>query len=777
MYQMLAIPTLPQPHCQAFCLGPAVAFCRPVFCLFILTYLTSRWAIAAEVPTGAVIYKNQCANCHGPRGGGVAKKAEEPLRGKKSLSELIQVINKTMPEKKPKECTGEAARRVAKYIYDTFYLTKSNAHASRIKLSRLTVRQYLSTTADLMATFVGKPHAVESRGLSGAYYKTRRFNDKDRVLERVDPQIDFNYGAGKPDGKIPKAEAFSIRWQGGVLAEDTGDYEFIVKSENGVKLWVNNHQTPLMDRWVSSPGRPTEHRVTIRLLGGRVYPIQLDMFKFKDKSASITLMWKPPHRAAQVIPERNLMPKWMQETFVVRAAFPPDDSVSGYERGTSVSQAWDQAATAGAIETAAFVVDRLDKFSGTESGAADRAKKAKQFCHKFAQRAFRRPLSDAQKKFFIDARFKGAENVESAVRRCVLLVMKSPRFLYPGIGSSKTDDYDAAAHLAIGLWDSLPDKALLSAASRKQLHTPEQIGRQAKRMLADPRAKSKLRYFFHHWLLLDEKGDLVKDAKRFPKFDGQVASDLRTSLEMFLDEVVWSEKSDYRQLLLADYVYMNDRLAKFYGVDVPASGRFEKVPLQPKHRAGVVTHPYMLSSLAYHHLSSPIHRGVFVTRQLLGRTLKPPPQATEFKDADFDPGMTTREKVALITKPAACQSCHQVINPLGFSLEHFDAVGRYREKEQKKPINAVSPYTTTAGKTVKLDGAKRLAQLIADSRQAQGAFVDQLFHQAVKQPINAYGLTARDDLIKAFAASDYHIQQLLIEIMKVSVLYNPAEKP
>ena len=722
-----------------------------------------------------MIYKNQCANCHGPHGEGVAKKAEEPLRGNKSLSELIQVINKTMPEKKPKECTGEAAQRVAKYIHDTFYLTKKSVQPSRIKLSRLTVRQYQTSTADLAAMHPGWPRVSKERGLQGLYHKNRRFGGK--VFERVDPRIDFNFGGGKPVDKIPKAEAFSIRWQGSVIAEDTGDYEFIVKSENGVKLWVNNHKTPLMDRWVSSPGRERTHRITIRLLGGRPYPIRLEMFKFKDKTASIQLAWKPPHRAEQIIPQRNLSPQGIGITHVVGANFPPDDSVSGYERGTSVSQAWDQAATAGAIETAAFVVDQLDKFAGTESGAADRAEKAKQFCHKFAQRAFRQPLSDSQKKFFVGARFEGAENVESAVRRCVLLVMKSPRFLYPGIGSTKTDDYDAAARLAIGLWDSLPDKALLNAASRKQLHTPEQIAQQAKRMLADPRAKSKLRYFFHHWLLLDEKGDLVKDAKRFPQFDGQVASDLRTSLEMFLDEVVWSEKSDYRQLLLADYVYMNDRLEKFYGTSAPSSGRFEKVPLQPKHRAGVVTHPYMLSSLAYHHLSSPIHRGVFVTRRLLGRTLKPPPQATEFKDADFDPGMTTREKVALITKPAACQSCHQVINPLGFSLEHFDAVGRYREKEQKKPINAVSPYTTTAGKTVKLDGAKRLARLIADSRQAQGAFVDQLFHQAVKQPINAYGPTARDDLIKVFAASDYHIQKLLIEIMKVSVLYRPTEKP
>ena len=139
--------------------------------------------------------------------------------------------------------------------------------------------------------------------------------------------------------------------------------------------------------------------------------------------------------------------------------------------------------------------------------------------------------------------------------------------------------------------------------------------------------------------------------------------------------MVWSDKSDYRQLLLADHLLLNERLAKFYGVKVEGEDEC-KISFDPRQRSGVFTHPFLLA-FAYHKSSSPIHRGVFHP-QHRGPCAQAPPMAIEFMDGRFDPSLTMREKVEELTRPAACQSCLPVINPLGFSLENYDAVGRYR---------------------------------------------------------------------------------------------------
>src|SRR5262249_46231184 len=163
------------------------------------------------------------------------------------------------------------------------------------------------------------------------------------------------------------------------------------------------------------------------------------------------------------------------------------------------------------------------------------------------ERAFRRPLTDEQKQFYIQRQFDATGDVETAVKRVVLLVLKSPRFLYREIAQGPPDGYDVAARLSFGLWDSPPDAALLDAAAAGHLSTHGQVARQAERMLADPRARTKLRDFLLTWLKVDHFPDIAKNPQRFPGFDPRVVSDLRTSLELFLDEVVWDERSDFRQ--------------------------------------------------------------------------------------------------------------------------------------------------------------------------------------------------------------------------------------
>ncbi|MCA1686512.1 MAG: DUF1592 domain-containing protein, partial [Planctomycetia bacterium] len=557
---------------------------------------------------------------------------------------------------------------------------------------------------------------------------------------RVDPEVRFDFGEESPEpGKLDAAQ-FSIRWQGSVLAPETGDYEFIVQTDHSMRFWVNDLNRPLIDALVKS-GNDTEHRETIRLLGGRAYPVRLEFSKAKqgvDDSkkkkpkpvkASVSLEWKLPHRPAEVIPSRNLSPDGSPETFVVSAPFPPDDRSVGYERGTAISKAWDQATTDAAIEAAGHVSARLRELAGAGDGDDDRKARLREFCLKFAERAFRRPLDDDQKQRFVDRQFAEAGDPETAVKRVVLLVLKSPRFLYRETG---TDPYDVASRVSFGLWDSLPDAPLLEAAASGTLATRAQVSAQAERMVTDPRARAKVREFFQQWLRVENAPDIAKDPQAFPGFDEAVASDLRTSLELSVDDVVWGDRPDFRRLLLADEIFLNGRLARFYGADLSPDAPFQKVSFETGERAGVLSHPYLLATFAYTGASSPIHRGVFLARSVLGRSLRPPPQAVSPLAPDLHAGLTTRERVTLQTSPAACITCHGMINPLGFGLEKFDAVGRLRAKEKGKPVDATGVYEDRAGGQVKFNGARDLAKALAASEEAHTAFVEQLFHYLVK---------------------------------------------
>ena len=176
-----------------------------------------------------------------------------------------------------------------------------------------------------------------------------------------------------------------------MLAPETGEYEFLVKTENATRLLVNDKVRPLIDALVKS-GDDTEYRGSIYLLGGRAYPLQLELSRSKEKTSSIALEWKLPRRAFEVIPQRNLSPSSLPESFVLKTPFPPDDRSAGYERGTSVSKAWDQATADAAIEVAGYVLAHLKELSGASDGAADRDAKIREFCQRFAERAFRRPL-------------------------------------------------------------------------------------------------------------------------------------------------------------------------------------------------------------------------------------------------------------------------------------------------------------------------------------------------------------------------------------------------
>ena len=731
---------------------------------------------------------------------------------------------------------------------------RAKLNPPRVELSRLTVQQYRNSVADIIGGFGKVTKIDQRHGLHGEYFYGRGFGGRKPLLDRIDSEVKFDFGVDAPDGshivtapvpEVPKAPAspvtppkaeaeapaavqpvaadasapknagaapapkavavvktpepepkvfspkqFSISWDGSISPPETGSYEFIVRSEHAIQLWVNdlNRKNALIDAVVRSGADSEVLSGTIFLLAGRSYSIRLEFSKGREldkkglddpkkesKKASIALWWKAPHGELEIIPASVLSPARSPETLVVGTPFPPDDRSYGWERGTTVSKEWHAATTDAALEVAGYIVARLPGLSGVAADAPDAKTKLRVFARTFAERAFRRPLTDAEKLQFVDKPFDATSDLELALKRVMLLVLKSPRFLYPGVMDN--NDYAVASRLSFALWDSPPDQTLLDAAAAKKLSTRDEIAAQAERMLNAPRAHAKLREFLLTWLRVDRFQEFTKDAKSFPGFDSAVAADLRKSMELFLDNIVWSDTSDFRQLLLSNEVFLNARLAKFYGVALPAGGasdtEFSKVKWDADHRAGVLTHPYMLAGLAYPKESSPIHRGVFVVRGLLGMTLLPPPEAVAPLAPDLHPNLTTRDRVTLQTKADACIRCHGVINPLGFTLENFDAAGRFRELENEKPIDVSGQYETRTGEIAKFSGAKQLAALLAADEQVHAAFVQQLFQHIVKQPVRAYGLTLPQKLQQSFSKSNYSVRKLAVEI--ACVVAQPAK--
>ena len=717
---------------------------------------------------GYKTYQMQCADCHGKKGQGVKDEYNETLTGDWSLEKLTRYIDKAMPDDDPKLCAGKEAKLVAEYIYEAFYSPEAQLRNNppQASLARLTARQYEISLADIMVEFLGKPPLPgEKQGLNAEYFNDRGYNSKKLVYKRVDPRVDFNFGEGVPEQGKFDPKAFAIKWNGSIFAPETGIYEFIIVAENGCRLYVNDKSSKLIDAWVATR-KKTEHKAEIKLVGGRLYPLTLEFFKYKGKNASIRLEWRPPHGNRETIPTEALFPQGSASTYVVNTHFPPDDTSAGYRRGTLVTKAWAEATTFAAVELATYVSLNLDRIARTKPDDPERKKKIRDFCHKFVGLAFRHPLDEVEKKQYVDLFLEKNQYSSEGVRRVILLALKSPKFLYPGLDDDPENSRTIASRMALAMWDSIPDNSLYNLASRDLLTKDGHLQGQATRMVRDPRTKTKLLEFFHHWLELHRDEYLSKDAEDFPGFGLDLINDMRTSLDKFINEVVWEDPSaDYRNLIRADYVYANQRIAKFFKSKHQVSGEsFEKLQLDGAKRAGVLTHPYLLTQFSYSQESSPIHRGVFLTRNILGRQIKPPAEAVIFKDEDFNPDLTMREKVEKMTSPSNCQGCHSTINALGFALEGFDALGRYRERIGNKHVNTQTTYETYDGKKMELKSASDIAEIAVNSPVAQDRFIEMLFQHATKQPLTAYGPNAASQLRQNFQKNEYNIQKLFIDI-------------
>ena len=708
---------------------------------------------------GKAIFEKQCAECHGSKGQGVVGEYEKPLTGDWPLEKLIRVVEKTMPELEPNLCRGEEARLVSKYVFETFWQKPEQFSQSReITLARLTNRQFRQSVADLFAQSPGARMPVgvdrEKQGLRAAYYDVKKMNKRhQKKKDRIDPVVDFDFGSGVPLEGMNK-EGFSVLWQGSILPPETGWYEFFVHSYNGFSFWINaDGKKASIDETVVG-GKEREKSIRLFLLGGRPYPIMLDFFKFKDPIAKIRLSWKPPHGNKEIIPKEFLFQQSVPPSLIIQQKLPPDDSSYGFPRGTMIEQAWDEAITFAALEAGRFANERIDRLAQTNNEDDKRREKVENFFLEFVKYAFREPLTEKQKEFFVLSRFEESKSLSQSVEEIVLLTLKSPRFLYPewqALAKKDKDPYVVATRLSLYLWDSLPGRTFHQLMEKGNFLKKSQMEGQSKRMLEDDRAQAKFQDFLLHWLEIDQNDPPQKDRKRFPNFDDQVISDLRRSLITYLDSVVWEDRGTLEDLLRAREIPLSKKMAGYYGVKNLRDSNASAFPLYPAEdlgRKGLFTHPYLLANYSYVDQTSPIHRGVFVSRKILGRSLRPPQEAISFKSSDFDPKWTMRQKVTALTKPANCMACHDLINSTGFLLEGYDATGRVRTEDAGRTLDTKVAYFDREGNELSMSGPADLLKHSLASESSEMFFIEELFKYVAKQDPSCYKNMVNKTLLK-----------------------------
>ncbi|MBI5767335.1 MAG: DUF1592 domain-containing protein [Verrucomicrobia bacterium] len=404
--------------------------------------------------------------------------------------------------------------------------------------------------------------------------------------------------------------------------------------------------------------------------------------------------------------------------------------------------------------------------------------------------AYRRPVTDDDLRkplqFFRDGAAEGA-GFEAGIEHALAAILVSPRFLLrveqdpPGLAPGtvyRLFDFELASRLAFFLWSSLPDEPLLDAAARGDLHHPAGLETQVRRMLADERSRSLVTNFAAQWLHLRALDSVAPDLRLFINFDDNLRQALREETERFV-ESVFREDRPITDLLAADYTFLNERLARHYGIPHIHGSHFRRVSfaggdravggaLRPdsgseRQRGGLLRHGSILTVTSYATRTSPVIRGKWILDNLLGTPpAPPPPNVPSLDQAVVSATLPIRARLAAHREKPVCASCHNLIDPIGFALENYDAIGRWRAAENYVPIDTASGLpdgTTFAGVGALEQALLQRPELFA------GNVVEKLLIFALGRGVETYDAPAVRAILRRAQKEDYRFSSLILALV------------
>ena len=392
------------------------------------------------------------------------------------------------------------------------------------------------------------------------------------------------------------------------------------------------------------------------------------------------------------------------------------------------------------------------------------------------RRAYRRPVAkvdvDEPLAFYRKARSNG--DFDAGIAAALTAVLTNPEFLLrvetdpkkvaPG-GVYRISDLELASRLSFFLWSSIPDDELLDVAVRGKLSQPGELEKQARRMLADHRSFNLATNFAGQWLRLRNIDAIEPSANLFRDFDDNLRQAFREETELFFDSVLREDRS-VRTLIKADYTFLNERLAKHYGIPDVYGSRFRRVTLSPdSRRGGLLRQGSVLSVTSYATRTSPILRGVLVLKNIIGAPPPPPPpNVPALDESTVAANLPMRQRLAAHRKSAVCASCHNTIDPVGFSLENFNAVGQWRDMEvEGAPVDASG--AVPGGKQFQgIDGLEDA--LLARPELFVTTLTENLMTFALGRGVEYYDAPAVRKIVKDSEKDDYRFSSLILGIVK-----------
>jgi hypothetical protein len=394
---------------------------------------------------------------------------------------------------------------------------------------------------------------------------------------------------------------------------------------------------------------------------------------------------------------------------------------------------------------------------------------------KLMRRAYRRPASKDEvgkaMGFYREGRTDG--DFEAGIERALSSILVSPNFLFrverdPAELSPKSaypiSDIELASRLSFFLWSSIPDDELLDLAEHHELSKPGVLDQQARRMLADARASSLASNFAGQWLYLRNLESITPDLRLFPDFDDNLRQALRQETEMFFESIL-QENGSAIGLLKANYTFLNERLARHYRIPYVYGNRFRRVTLSPdSHRGGLLRHGSVLMVTSYANRTSPVLRGNWILGNVLGTPTPPPPaNVPALKDNTVLAKLSVRARLAEHRADAACAGCHNRMDPVGFALENFDAVGRWRELEEDKPVDATGGLPDGSTFTG-IDGLE--TALLAHPDNFAYTLTEKLMTFALGRGVEYFDAPAVRKIVHDAQGSDYRFSDLIVGIVK-----------